>query len=384
MGIVLCGCQPVAKPPKPPEVTVARPIQQEVTDYSYFSGTMEASDRVEIRARVRGFLNKVNIPKVVDSKEIWNVEEGDVLFEIEPEPFKAEVDAVNARLEQSKAALALAKANVDRYEQLVNQQATSRQEYETKVAEHLVAKAAILVNEAAIEQAKIDLGYTKIFSPISGRVDRNLVDAGNLVGGTEATLLTTVNKMDPMYVYFDVSEQVVLEYLRWKREHGSTDADPTVHLKLEDEKDYLHEGVLDYLENQIDPATGTAMIRGVFPNPDGVLYPGLFVLIRIPKESMPDTVLVEEQAIGTNLKGKYVYVVDKDNMARQRSIELGALIDGMRVVREGLSADESYIISGLQRARPGLPVTPQPAKPAETPVPPKSDLPDDQQTPEQD
>ncbi len=196
-------------------------------------------------------------------------------------------------------------------------------------------------------------------SPIAGRTGRHLVDVGNLVGAGERTLLTTVVQMNPMYVYFNVSERLLLERLTDRSVDERRNPNATFTVGLPHEEGYPHEGKLDYIDNTVDTATGTLRVRGVVPNDQELLFPGAFVRIRLPAGIEENAVLVEESALGTDLGGKYVLVVGSDNIVEQRAVEIGALIDGRRVIRKGLGPDERYIVKGLQRARPGLPVTPQ-------------------------
>jgi len=385
-----CGGEmPKPQPAAPPEVTVARPIVQQVADYSDQSGRTEAIDTVDLRARVKGFLKEVRFTAG------QMVRKGDVLMTIEREPFEAELAAAEAKKQQTEAQVKLTEANLSRARELVKNKTISLEEYQTKFAERDAAVAQLAADEAAIEQAKINLNYTQVASPIGGRISRNYVDPGNLVGADGNTLLATVVAMDPMYVYFDVSEKVVLDLLRWRREHGGSAAagsperasdgsgssdgnsvpegegptnqpredaqrgpDPIAYLQLQGENDFPHEGRLDYLENRVDPTTGTAMVRGVFPNPNGLLYPGVFATVRVPGRKIPEAVLIEEQAIGTDLDGKYVLVVGKDNVVEQRSVALGGKFGQMRLVESGLKPDELYVVIGVQKARPGLPVKP--------------------------
>lgn len=353
-GAICLGCQTVELPtPQPPKVTVAKPVQRDVVDYSDFSGNLKSTNSVKIRARVQGIL------ETADFNEGTIVEKDALLYTIEPEPFQARLAAAKANLSKTQAALKLTEANLGRAEILVVSKAVSKEEYQTKIAERDSVKAQILADNAEIEQAEIDLGYTKIRSPIRGKVGRNHVDPGNLVSGSKETLLTTVVSMDPIYVEFTVSESDLLKYLKWKRETKLPDAEKKIYLGLANEEGYPHEGELDFLDNVVDTTTGTAMIRGIFPNKKGFLYSGLYVRIRIPGQTQKDAVLVSEEAIGTDLGGKYVMVVDKDNIVEQRNVVLGTLVDGMRVIRKGLGPEESYIIKGIQRARPGRPVNPQ-------------------------
>ena len=240
------------------------------------------------------------------------------------------------------------------------------------------ARADLAAAEADIRQAEIDLSYTEIRAPFRGRVGRRLVDMDNLVGAGDATLLTTIEQTKPMYAYFDVNEQIVLRIQRLRQEYADKmdQLEPLkVFLGLADEKGCPHEGVLDFVENAVDPGTGTALIRGVFPNEDNLLYPGLFVRLRVPGKTMENALLVHERALGTDLEGKYLMLVGpddegNDDIVEKRPVVTGPLIDGMRVIHEGISAGERYILKGLQRARPGLPVRPQEADaaPPETPA----------------
>ena len=357
----------------PPEVTVAKPVQRTVTEYADFTGRTEATESVEIRARVQGFL------KSADFTDGSVVEKGAPLFVIEPEPFEAKLAAAQAKKAQTEAKLKLAEANLARAARLVATKAVTKEEFQTKEAMRDAAAAELLADQAAIQQAQIDLSYTKMSAPFRGLTSRRLVDPGNLVGGAQKTLLTTIVQLDPMNVYFDVSERILLKVLRRKQENPDSrrpDEGPKVYLGLADEEGYPHEGTLDFLDNRVDPSTGTAIIRGVFPNKDGVLYRGLFVRVRIPLDPLEGALLVKERALGTDLGGKYLLVVGADNIVQQNPVELGGLIDGMRVIRKGLTAEERYVTVGLQRARPGLPVNPQmEEEPGEQPQPKSGERP---------
>jgi len=367
------GCQPppAAVAPPPPKVTVTVPVQQDVVDSLYYSGKTQATEYVEIRARVTGELIKKYIPKkAADGGETWFVEENELLFEIEHDPFEADLAAAQARRKQTQAAVALAKAKLERAKRLVTTKAITAEEYQTRAAEYQSAMAKLDSDQAEIEQATISRDYTWIRAPIGGRASRHLVDVGNLVSGTEKTLLATIAKLDEMYVYFDVDEKAVLSLLRWRREHADEKVDPKVYLALADEEGFSHEGVIDYFDNRVDPGTGTAIARGKFRNDKGLFYPGLFVRVRIPTETQKDALLVSDRAISTDLGGKYVLLVDEKNIVEQRYVELGTLDGGMRMVRKGIGPEDRYVINGMQRARPGLPVDPQmvapPAAPATT------------------
>jgi len=357
LAVVSCGGETAAPPAPPaPEVTVANPVTRNVTDYAEFTGRTAAFAAVEVRARVSGELQEMRF------QPSQPVRAGDVLFVIEPEPYVAERDIAVATIEQWEAELARAQSDLQRLQQALQTEAVSEQEVDRASADVKTAEANLAAARAGLVEAELQLSYTEVRSPISGLVSRNLVDLGNLVGSGQNTLLTTVNQIDPIYAYFDVSESIVLQALA-ARERGegrnASNPDTRVYLGLDDEDGWPHEGVVDYVDNTVDTSTGTIQVRGVFDNPTGKLFPGLFARIRLPMGEITDAVLVREDAIGTDLGGKYVLVVGDDNVVELRHIGLGPLQqDGTRVVLSGLEATERYIVNGLQRARPGLPVTP--------------------------
>ncbi len=373
--LVICGC----KEEKPverltPEVTVSVPVQREVIDFAEFTGRVHAKESVDIRARVKGFLQSENF------EDGAMVKKGQLLFVIEQEPFKASLAAAEAKKQQDMAAQRLANANLARAVTLRQQNVITDEEYQTKLAEKEAADAQLKADEAAIEQAQIDLSYTEIYSPIDGLAGRKLVDPGNLVGADENTLLTTVVQIDPMYAYFDISEGITRQYLQQIADDVSNkisaqDQEPKpVFLSLDGEEGYPHEGVLDYIDNVIDSATGTGQVRGIFPNKDDVMRAGMYARLRVPRKAQAkqDTLLVKEEALGTASLGvKYLLIVadeEKDgkvtkNVVSQRNVELGILIDGMRVIRSGIKVGERYVSNGTQFARPGLPVAPKMEEP---------------------
>lgn len=374
--MLFSGCSaPEPKPPEPPAVTVARPAQRDVVDHAEFTGTTKAVQTLEVRARVQGELlsvEKYTEGKEKDFVEGSVVEEGKLLFVIEPDTYVAQMKKAEGVREQAFAQLRLAEANLVRDTELFQKRVMPRADFDRSVAQRDVAKADLAAAEAGVRQAKIDLGYTEIRAPFSGRVGRRLVDLDNLVGAGENTLLTTIEQTKPMYAYFDVNERIVLRIQRLRRQRGGN-ADKfeplKVYLGLADEKGCPHEGVLDFVDNAVDPTTGTALVRGVFPNDDGLLYPGLFVRLRIPGETIKDALLVNERALGTDLEGKYLVLVGNDNIVEKRRVEIGPLVDGMRVISTGISADERYILKGLQRARPEMPVKPEEAPESEVAPP---------------
>ena len=353
-----CAAEDQAPPaPPPPEVTVASPVTRDVTNYAEFTGRTASVASVQIRARVAGELQRMEF------EPSSQVVAGDLLFVIEPEPYEAARDIALAAIAQWEAELARAESQLSRLEQALETEAVSEQEVDTAGAAVKTAEANLAAAHASLVNADLDLSYTEVRSPISGMVSRNLVDVGNLVGSGENTLLTTVVAIQPLYAYFDISETMLLQMLaeydtRITDEPGSRAPVP-VFLGVDTEEGWPHQGIMDYVDNTVDTSTGTIQVRGTFANENARLFPGLFSRIRVPLGVEANAVLVEENALGTDLGGKFLLLVGADNIVELRHVELGALEDdGLRVVRSGLAADERYIINGLQRARPGLPVTP--------------------------
>lgn len=355
--LVPMACEsPAPPPPAPPEVTVAVPEVRDVTSQEVFNGTTEAIQSVDIVARVQGFLHEIRF------EPSTFVKKGQTLFVIEQAPFIARRDRAKANLQSAEAALRRAESDLDRLEQAVKTNAVSQQEVTRARAERDQADAALLGAGAELQNAEIELGYTTIKSPINGLISRHLVDAGNLVGQTGTTVLATVRTIDPIYAYFEISERQFARLLEARGGHdGSIDEDEegAAATLLLRETDHEIEGVIDSLDNTVDTATGTIMLRAVFPNPDARIFPGFFVGVRIFGEILKDSLVVEERAIGTDLGGKYLYVVGEDNMVEQRHVELGPDEEGTVVILEGIESGEQYIVEGLLRARPGLPVTPK-------------------------
>ena len=349
-----CQEPPQAPAPKPPAVTVTTPVQRDVTVFHEFTGTTQAFESVEIRARVQGYLEKVTFTPSSF------VRKGDLLFVIEQEPFEAQRDQADANMKSAEAGLRRADSDLERLEQAVKTNAVSQQEVTRARAERDQASAGLLQAQAALTNAEISLSYTTIKAPISGMISRNLVDTGNLVGSGGSTLLATVRRIDPLFAYFDVSERWVAVLLGERGGHKSPgEGDRLPATLILSETGHEVEGRIDSIDNTVDPETGTILLRGVFPNPEALLFPGFFVTIRIPGKMVENAVLVEEKAIGADLSGKYIYIVDTENTVEQRHVTLGrAQDDGTVVVSEGLDGSETYIVEGLFRARPGLPVTP--------------------------
>ena len=358
MGVMLIastGCRETASPPPPlPVVTAASPVVKDVTEYYEYTGNTEAVESVEIQARVSGELQSMHFTPATE------VEVGTLLFVIEPDSYEIAVEAAKAGLESAKAKQTQQQSIYDKTKKAKDAGAATEAEMIEALAQLEQAKAGVLTAQAGLQDAQLQLSYTQVKSPLAGRVGRELVDVGNLVGMNGTTPLTTVVQMDPIYVYFDVSERIVLEYLA-RRENGNVgngQEQPTLEIALADdpEGEYPYKGVIDWVDNTVDQTTGTIRVRGTFDNKEGKLFPGLFVRARAPYDELKNAVLAREDAIGTDIVGKYVLVVGKENVIERRSVELGPREKGgMRVIIEGLSADEKYIVKGIQKARPGTP-----------------------------
>lgn len=356
--VLLFGCGQGSETfvlPQPPEVTISLPEKKQVTDYLEFTGNTQALESVEIRARVQGFLDRMHF------EPGQKVKAGDLLFVIDPRPFQARVDQVEASLKGKQADLQLKQANLKRAQQLLSTASISQLQYEVQVAEEAVAGAQVGIAKADLEEARLQLDYTQVKSPINGLVDRNLVDLGTLVGAQDKTLLTTVVNDESAYVYFSISENDLLMVMR---NYGSQRDPEMKHkpqmpctLALADEKDFVRKGTIDFVGTQVDPKTGTLSLRAIFPNTDGFLIQGLFVRVRVPL-SEREALLVPNISVGLDQSGRYVFVVNKDNVVEQSQVEVGQQTDRLRVIEKGLGKDEWVITNGMQRARPGSKVTP--------------------------
>lgn len=358
------GCGGDAGPvaPPPPGVSVAPALAREVVDYDEYTGRLTAVGEVEIRARVRGYLMKVAMTEGTDVKE------GDVLFEIDPRPFQADVDAAKGKVAQWEAKLVRADADVARVERLLPKGAASQKDLDTAVSDRGEARAMIQTARGELEHAALDLEFTKVTAPIGGRVSAARVTKGNLVTPGE-TLLTTVVSLDPIHLYFDVDERALLAYQQALKASGpAKDANIKVLAGLTSEDGFPHEGVIDFVDNRVDPSTGTMRVRAMFPNADRAFTPGLFARVRISVGGKYQALLVPDRAIGTDQGQKYVLAVNDKNVVEYRAVKLGRLHDGMRVIQSGLKPDETIIVVGLQRARPGVTVTPQRTEAPAAPV----------------
>jgi RND family efflux transporter MFP subunit len=350
-----CKAQAPA-PPAPPAVTVAAVTQQEITEWDEFTGRFEAVDAVEIRPRVSGYIKRVVFD---EGKE---VRKGDVLFEIDPRPYEADLARAQAELEQARTSAALATRDVERAQRLVQINALSREEFDGRTTAAARSGAAIRIAEAAVTTARLNLEWTSVRSPISGRVGRAQVTEGNLVqaGSPGAVPLTTVVSLDPIYVSFDGDEQTYLKYAELARKGsrpstGSTRAPVAMGLADEDDR-YPYTGYVDFVDNRLNPETGTIQIRAIFSNRDRRFTPGLYARVKLVGSGRYKATLVQDRAIGTDQDKKFVMVLNADSTVAYRAVKLGRLVNGLRIVQEGLAPGEQIVINGLQRIRTGAKV----------------------------
>ena len=339
----------------PPQVTVAQVISKPVTEFDEFTGRFEAIDRVEIRPRVSGYISSINFT------EGSEVRKGDVLFVIDQRPYAAELKHAQAQLSQAKSQLALAKSEKARAVNLLAQHAISQEEYDTRASSDEQAEANVQLAQAALDTAQLNMDWTRVTAPINGRISRADVTVGNLVNNDQ-TVLTTLVSLDPIYVRFDGDEQAYLRYVKVAKDriaNGEKDKPNPVLVGLADEGGFPHAGVMVFLDNEVDPQTGTIRTRAKLDNHDRAFTPGLFARVRLLGDRKYDALLINDSAIGTDQTVKYVLVVGADNKVEYRPVKLGPVIDGLRVVREGLKVDETIVVNGLQRVRPGSPVNPQ-------------------------
>ena len=358
--VILAACTKTAAqqgPPPPPQVTVANVIERDVTEWDEFTGRLQAVDSVEVRPRVSGYVSAVHFT------EGAMVRKGDLLFQIDPRPFQAEVDRLQAELTRARATVERANSELARAERLHNENAIANEERDRRASFAQESAAQVAAVEAALRAAQLNLEFTRVTAPINGRVSRAIVTEGNLVssGPGQATLLTTVVSLDPVYAYFDADEQIYLKYVGDADAKASALRSPKpIRMALANEDGFPHEGKLDFIDNQLDGATGTIRGRAVFRNTNGQLTPGLFVRLRLAGSGTYRGLLIQDRAVGTDLSKKFVYVVSPKHEIEYRPVTLGPIVDGLRVVRSGLKASEPVVVNGLQRIRPGVPVTPVP------------------------
>jgi len=353
------GCSSSAQPkaPAPVEVGVAEVICKQIGDSDEFTGRLEAVHAVEVRPRVSGYLQSVHF------REGEIVRQGDLLFQIDPRPFQAEVDRLKGELSQAKAQRSRAQSDFERAERLHNNDGMSAEEYDRRAAVRSEAEARIASTEAALRGAELNLEFTRVTAPITGRVGRAEITEGNLVEGGAGQIkpLTTLVSLDPIYVYFDVDEQTYLKYARLTQTHGtgSHDLRGQARLGLADEDGFPHAGLLSFVDNQVSSSTGTIRLRATFENKNLALTPGLFARIRLQGGEARSGCLTRDEAVVTDLNQKYVFVLGKNDTLVYRPVKLGPMADGLRVVRDGLHEGDVIVVTGLQRVRPGATVTPK-------------------------
>jgi multidrug efflux system membrane fusion protein len=363
LGAAGCNRGPAAAAPPPPTVTVNRPLQREVVEWDEYTGHIEAPEYVEVRARVSG--------QIVDApfKEGAVVQMGKTLFVLDKRPFKADFDSKQADVMRAQAQLDLANVQLQRTIEQLKSNAVSKSDYDNAVATVKQAQAALDGTQAALESSRLNLEWCDVVAPITGRVSKKIVTPGNLINGGsgQTTLLTTIESIDPMYCYVDVDERSILKYVQLDREKKRVSARnqpiPT-YLQLENETTFSHRGVVDFVDNKVDPSTGTLEARGVFPNPGGYLTPGFFARIRVAGSGRYLALLIPDYAVGTDQNVKFVLIAGPNDVVERRTIKLGALFGELRAVAEGITADDQVLVDGLVTTVPGSKVNP-----VEKPVP---------------
>jgi RND family efflux transporter MFP subunit len=337
-------------PPMAPPVTAAAAIARTVSDFDEFSGRLDAVEKVELRPRVSGYIEKVNFAQGAE------VRKGDLLVEIDPRPFEQEVRRAEQQIASAKTRFELAAGEHGRVEKLVESGAVSRQELDERASAKRDAESALRTAQSNLETASLGLSYTKVRAPISGRTGRAEFTAGNYVTAGQ-TLLTSIMSIDPIYAVFEADEQAFLKYADLsRRAAGVRTAKNAVYMGLANESGHPHKGVIEFVDNRLNPQTGTIVARAVFDNRERRFTPGLFARVKLAASTSYSAVLVDDRAVGTDQSKRFVLVVGADGKAAYREVRLGSTIDGLRIVREGLKADEVIVVNGLQRVRPGMPV----------------------------
>jgi RND family efflux transporter MFP subunit len=360
--LLLCGCgksdSGAQSAPPPPEVSVAQVLEKRVKDWDEFTGRLQAVETVEIRPRVSGYIDKVAFT------EGSVVKRGDLLFVIDPRPYQAEYDRAAADLKRYKTALELARIELVRVQRLKDSGAVSEEELDERKSTVAQGEANVSGSQAALEAASLNLNFTQVTSPIAGRVSRAEVTRGNLVtgGNNGGTLLSSVVSLDPMYLYFDADEQSYLRYTQTAHLGVGPNAKPAqnpVQVGLANEEGFPHAGTVDFIDNQLNPQTGTIRARAVLQNKDGQFTPGLFARVQLVASGEYSAILIEDRAVNTDQSQKYVLLLGAANKIEYRKVTLGRIIDGLRIVREGLKPGDVIVVNGAQRVHPGVTVTPQ-------------------------
>ena len=359
VGLIGCSSadNSAAKPGAAPlaKVKIAQPLAEDITEWDEYTGRIEAVNSVEVRARVSGYLDKVNF-KAGDK-----VNKGELLFQIDPKPFIAQLHYAQAELERASAKHELAKNDLARAQRLFNVKAISEEEHDARSKGLRETVAAVQSAEATVYTAKLNLEFTNVNAPINGRIGRELITAGNVVSA-DVTLLSFIVSIDPVYVYVDADERSVLKYRRQAKKVGLGslgEQQTPVELAVADEVGFPHTGHLDYIAPREDAATGTLSLRGVFANPDELLSPGFFARMRVRGSAPYPGILLPDRAIGTDQAQRFVWVVNQDNQVEYRKVELGAHIGQSRVITQGLKPEEWVVIEGLQKLKPGVKVNPE-------------------------
>jgi membrane fusion protein, multidrug efflux system len=356
--LALTGCNqqpPSAQVHPPANVTVSKPVRKEIVDWNEFTGRTAAVNLVNITARVSGYI--VNIP----FKEGDMVHKGDLLYQIDPRPYQDSYDQALGQLKQAQANQQLQEVTYERQARLQQTNVIAKEDYDTALSNKNQAAAQVISAQAAVSAAQLNLEFTRVISPIDGRVGRQLVNIGNLVQA-DSTQLTTVVSIDPIYAYFSMDELAALGYQRQVRDGklaSTSDGKAVVYLRLQDENGFPHEGTVNFADNAFDTTTGTLLIRATFPNHDGFLTPGNFVRVRIASSPQYEALLVADRAIGTDQDQSFVYVIDSKNIAQLRHVTIGPMADGLRVVKSGLKPDDVIVINGILKVRPNSPVKPE-------------------------
>jgi RND family efflux transporter MFP subunit len=357
---VPAGSPGAAKPGAPPPgVTVSKPLAREIVEWDEYVARFDAVDVVEMRARISGYLTDVHF------KDGQHVRKGDPLFTIDPRPFERALDQAKAELAQARTKVENSSKDVERGRPLLDRKILSEKVFDDRENLKRDAEAAVRVADAKVKTAELDLSFTRIAAPITGRISRAIIGPGNWVsagGSSNATLLTSIVTQDPIHIYFDVSENNLIKYKRLRQQGTSgsgAEVGGAVQIALPDETGFPHTGKLDFSDNRLDPGTGTLRARALVDNKDGLFSPGMFARLRIAGSARNMTLLLPDEAIGTDQINKFVYVVAEDGTASRKAVTLGPLHEGLRVVRAGLTADDWVVIRGIQRARPGQKVTPK-------------------------
>jgi RND family efflux transporter MFP subunit len=357
-GLVIVGCghRPAAQAPPPPTVMVAKPVKKEIVEWQYFTAQTQAVNTVTIIPRVTGYIDNILF------KEGDVVNSGDLLYVIDPRPYQATLDQAKGQFEQALAQQKLDNANMERARDLLTKKVIAQQDFDTTASQKYVADAQVVASQAAVESAQLNLDFTRIGSPLRGRIGAQLVNRGNLVQAN-STQLTTVVSIDPIYANFYVDEASIIRYkkaIKAGQAPSAIEGSIPVWLRLETEQGYPHQGVIDFINNTFDPSTSTLQARGLFPNADGFLIPGSFGTVRVAGSPKYEGILVADRAINFDQDQKYVVIVEPNGLTKYQRVETGPIADGLRVIRSGLQGDETVIVEGAAKVRPNSKVSAEP------------------------